>query len=191
VLLAWTNNDLPIGLQMNFSTGMFVTEEAVGDDWDWVTHIVHPKEVGDLRVEECRPVLISNTRRPKCDTSNIRACRQIKLHEQRIELRKSPAKRVTDLQRQHEGSRYERPDYSYLTMETYQNHSSRRILGHQLLDLYEDLARCDLVLVRKPGVDLDGSRDAGKESRIGSDEDDVRVSPNSQAVKYLVCWESC
>ena len=80
---------------------------------------------------------------------------------------------------------------SYPSQKTYQNHVSRRIPGHQLLDLYEDLARCDLVLVRKPGVDLDGNRDAGKESRIRRDEDDVRVSPNSQAVKYLVCWESC
>jgi hypothetical protein len=90
---------------------MFETEvsEAAGDDWDRVEHIVHSLEVGDLRVEECRPVLISNTRRPKCDTSNIRACRQIKLHEQRIEFRKGSAKRVTDLQRQHEGSWYGHP----------------------------------------------------------------------------------
>ena len=79
---------------------------------------------------------------------------------------------------------------SYPSQKTYQNHVSRRIPGHQLLDLYEDLARRLFVLMCKPGVDLDGSRDVGKEGRIGSYAGEVHVGYNSQAVKCLACWRS-
>jgi hypothetical protein len=39
-------------------------------------------------------------------------------------------------------------------------------------------------------VDLDGSRDVGKEGRIGSYAGEVHVGYNSQAVKCLACWRS-
>lgn len=98
MLLAGTNNGTSIRQYVNFSTGMSETEAAAGDDWDWVAHIVHPRVVRDLGIKVRCPVLISDARRPKRDTSDSRACRQIKLHEHRIEFRKSSAKRVTDLQ---------------------------------------------------------------------------------------------
>lgn len=105
MLLARTNNKTSIRLYVNFSTRMFETETAAGNDWDWVAHIVHPREIRDLGIEERCPILISNAWRPKRDTSDARAFRQIKLHEQRFELCKSSAKRVTDLQIQQEVSR--------------------------------------------------------------------------------------
>ena len=83
---------------MDFSTGVSKTEEAAGDGRDWVVHVVHPREVRDLRIKEGSPILISDTWRPKRDTSDGRACRQIKLHEERIEFCKGSAKRVADLQ---------------------------------------------------------------------------------------------
>ena len=81
MLLAGTNNDTSIRLYVNFSTGMSETEAAAGDDWDWVAHIVHPREVRDLGIEVCCPILISDAWRPKSDTSDSRVCRQIKFHE--------------------------------------------------------------------------------------------------------------
>jgi len=55
---------------------------ATGDDWDWVMHVVHPREVRDMRIKEVGPSLISDTRCSKRDTSDGRVCRQIKLHEE-------------------------------------------------------------------------------------------------------------
>jgi hypothetical protein len=105
MLLARTNNITSIRLYVNFSTRMSETETAAGDDWDWVAEVVHPREIRDLGIEERCPFLISNAWRPKRDTSDTRACGQIKLHVQRIEFRKSSAERVTNLQIQQEMSR--------------------------------------------------------------------------------------
>jgi hypothetical protein len=103
---------------MDLSTGMSVTEELAGDDWDWIALVVHPREVGHLRIKEGSPSRVSNTWGPKRDTFNCRACREIKLHEQRIELRKRSAKGVPDLQRQnHEENWYGvRTSLSLVTM---------------------------------------------------------------------------
>ena len=60
------------------------------------------------------------------------------------------------------------------------------MFGHQSLDLGKNLIRCLLVLVRKPGVDLDSSRDVGKEGRIGGNEVDFNVGMNGQTVKLLM-----
>ena len=69
---------------MDFSTGVSVTEETTGDGWNWVAHIVHPREVGNVRIKEGSPSPISDTRCPKRDTSDGRVYGQIKLHEQRV-----------------------------------------------------------------------------------------------------------
>ena len=67
-------------------------EQASGDDWDWVTFVVYPREIRHPRVKERSPSPISNARRPKCDSLNSRTHRQIKRHEQRVEFRNSPTK---------------------------------------------------------------------------------------------------
>jgi len=48
---AGTNNGTSVRQYVDFSTGMSETEAAAGDDWDWVAHIVHPREVRDLGIE--------------------------------------------------------------------------------------------------------------------------------------------
>ena len=77
MLLARTNNKPSIRPYVNFSTRMSETETAAGNDCDWVPHIVHPREIRDLGIEERCPILISNAWRPKHDTSDARAFRQI------------------------------------------------------------------------------------------------------------------
>jgi hypothetical protein len=72
-------------------------EQPSGDDGDWVVFVVYPREIGHLRLKELRPSPISNARFPKRDSSDSRARRQIKRHEQRVEFRESTAKRVADL----------------------------------------------------------------------------------------------
>jgi hypothetical protein len=100
-LLAGTNNGgLSIRLNMDFCSRMPEAELASGDDWDWVAFVVYPREIRHLRVKECSPRHISDARFPKRDSSDGRARRQIKLHEQRVEFRDSSAKRVTDLRAQ-------------------------------------------------------------------------------------------
>ena len=81
MLLAKTDDGTSIRQYVDFSTGMSETEAAAGDDWDRVAHIVHPREIRDLGIEERCPILISNAWRPKRDTSDSRARRQIKFHE--------------------------------------------------------------------------------------------------------------
>jgi hypothetical protein len=73
-------------------------EVAPGDDWDWVAQVVHPREVGDMSIKEVSPILISDTWRSKRETLDGRARREMKLHEERLELCKGSAKRVADLQ---------------------------------------------------------------------------------------------
>jgi hypothetical protein len=91
-LLAEINNSTPIRLYMDFFTRMFVTPTVEGNCWDWVVLIDYPREVRHLRIKEGSPSPISDTRRPKRDAFDSRARRQIKFHEQRIELRKRSAK---------------------------------------------------------------------------------------------------
>lgn len=82
-ILARTENRAPICLYVDFPTRMSVMEVvATGDDRDWVVHVVHPREVGDLRIEVLCPSLIPDARCSKRDTSDGRVCRQIKLHEE-------------------------------------------------------------------------------------------------------------
>jgi hypothetical protein len=77
---------------MDFSTGVSVTEEAPRGGWDWVAHVVHPREVGDMGIKEGSPSLISDTRCPKRDTSDLCSRRQSKLQEQGIEFCKGSPK---------------------------------------------------------------------------------------------------
>ena len=74
-LLARTGNNAPICLYMDFSTRMTVTVtvEDTRQDWDKVAHVVHPREVGHLRIKKGCPSLISDTRRPKGATSDGRS----------------------------------------------------------------------------------------------------------------------
>jgi hypothetical protein len=77
---------------MNFCSDVSEAEQASGDHRDWVAFVVHPREIRHLRVEERSPGLISNARRPKRDSSDSRALRQVKRHEQRVKFRDPPAK---------------------------------------------------------------------------------------------------
>jgi hypothetical protein len=60
------------------------------------------------------------------------------------------------------------------------------VLGHQSLNLGKDPVRKLLVLVRKPGVNLDSIRDVGKEGRIWGNEVDAKIGMNGQTVKILL-----
>ena len=82
---------------MDFCSRMPEAEQASGNDGDWVTFVVYPREIRHLRVKERSPSQISNARRPKCDSLDGCTRRQIKRHEQRVEFGESSAKRVTDL----------------------------------------------------------------------------------------------
>ena len=91
-LLAGTNNGQSIRLNMDFCTNVPEAEQAPRDHRDWVALVVHPREIRHLRVKECRPGFISNARRPKRDSSDSRALREVKLHEQRVKFRNRSAK---------------------------------------------------------------------------------------------------
>ena len=91
-VLAGTNNGLPIRLNMDFCSDVPEAEQASRDHRDWVVFIVHPREIRHLRVEESSPGFISNARLPKRDSSDSRAFRQVKRHEQRVKFRDSSAK---------------------------------------------------------------------------------------------------
>jgi hypothetical protein len=82
---------------MDFCTGVPEAHPASGDDRNWVALVVYPREIRHPSVKERSPNRIPNTWRPKRDSSDGRARGQIKRHKQRIEFRKSSAKRVTDL----------------------------------------------------------------------------------------------
>ena len=71
-------------------------------------------------------------------------------------------------------------------VKTHQDHIGRRVFGHQPLNLGKDLVRSLLVLVRKPGVNLDSIRDVGKEGRIERNEVDAKIGMNGQTVKILL-----
>lgn len=77
---------------MDFFTDVPEAKPASGDHWDWVAIVVYPREIRHLRVKERRPDVISNARRPKCDSSDSRALRQVKHHEQRVKFRDRSAK---------------------------------------------------------------------------------------------------
>ena len=46
-LLTGTNNGLSIRLNMDFCSRVLEAEaeQASGDDWDWVTFVVYPREI--------------------------------------------------------------------------------------------------------------------------------------------------
>jgi hypothetical protein len=77
---------------MDFSSDVPEAEQTSRDHWDRVAFVVHPREIRHLRVKERSPGFISNTRRPKRDSSDSRALRQVKRHEQRVEFRDRSAK---------------------------------------------------------------------------------------------------
>jgi len=60
------------------------------------------------------------------------------------------------------------------------------MFGHQFADFCEDFFCGLLVLLRKPMVYLDASRDVGKQCIIGSNEVGLQVGQFRPAVKYLV-----
>jgi hypothetical protein len=91
-LLAGTNKGLSIRLNMDFCSDVPEAEQASRDHWDWVAFVVHPREIRHLRVKKRSPGDISNTRRPKRDSSDSRALRQVKRHEQRVKFRDPSAK---------------------------------------------------------------------------------------------------
>lgn len=62
------------------------------------------------------------------------------------------------------------------------------MFGHQFADFCEDLVCALHVILCKPTVYFDGSREAGKECTIGSNEEDIQVDQDIQAVAYLMCW---
>ena len=168
---------------MDFRCRVLEAHQASRDYRNWVAFVVYPREIRHPRVKERSPNRIPNAWRPKRDSSDRRARGQIKRHKQRIEFRKSSAKRVTDL--------WIRPKKVGTAprrriMKTYQNHVSRRMLAHQSFDFCEDLV-CGLhVLNHKPRVALDVTRAIRKQSRIESFEIEVQVSQNRQPVKYSV-----
>jgi hypothetical protein len=63
------------------------------------------------------------------------------------------------------------------------------MFGHQFADFCEDLVCALPVIHRKSMVYFDSSRDTGKECMIGSNEVDVQVDQNIQAMTYLICWD--
>ena len=77
---------------MYFCSNLPVAEEASRDHWDWVAFVVYPREIRHLRIKERSPFLVSNARRPKRDSSDSRALRQVKRHEQRVKFRDRTAK---------------------------------------------------------------------------------------------------
>jgi hypothetical protein len=91
-LLAGTNNGLSIRLNMNFCSDVPEAEQASRDHWDWVAFVIHPREIRHLRVKKRSPGYISNARRPKRGSSDSRALRQVKRHEQRVKFRDPSAK---------------------------------------------------------------------------------------------------
>ena len=90
-LLAGTNNGRPIKLNMDLSSRVPEAEQASRDDWDWVAFIGYPREIRHLRVKERGPSHISNAGHPKRDSSDARALRKIKRHDQRVKFRESSA----------------------------------------------------------------------------------------------------
>jgi hypothetical protein len=90
-----TNNCQSIRLNMHFCTDMPESERpepASRYHWDWVTFVVHPREVRHFRVKERSPGRVSNARRPKRDSSDSCTLRQIERHEQRVKFRDRSAK---------------------------------------------------------------------------------------------------
>jgi hypothetical protein len=77
---------------MDFCGDVPEAEQASRDHWDWITFVVHPREIRHLRVKERSPGFISNARHPKRDSSDSRALGQVKRHEQRVKYRDRSAK---------------------------------------------------------------------------------------------------
>lgn len=95
---------------MDFCSDVPEAKQASGDYWDWVAFVIHPREIRHLRVKERGPGMISNTWRPKRESLDSRAFRQVKRHEQRVKFRDPSAKRVTDLWVQYRRRKVQRPD---------------------------------------------------------------------------------
>lgn len=100
----WTGNGTPVQLNVDFLTGMSEANQAAGHSRHRIALIVHPREVGNLRVKERGPGFIPNPRSAESNTPNRCPRREVKLHEHCIELRERSAQGVTNLC--HKGVRY-------------------------------------------------------------------------------------
>jgi len=147
IVISRASNDASVLLYVYFFAWVLEPKPAAWNCRDHVAFIVYSGEIGDLGVKVRRPGRVANPRRPERDASDRGSLREVKLHEERIELGERSTERVTD-----------------------EDDVGRRVLDHQTLHLCEDLTRRLPVLECEARVDPDVAENVGEEGGVGLHE---------------------